>query len=186
MTSRAGRHARTYIKDVVYGANDGIITTFAVVSSIEGARLGTFALLAVGFASLFADGLSMAASDFLASRSEKALAERDRQDEGRSRSDQEEEAERPLVSAGYTFVAFVLVGSVPLIPYVLPPIGGLSRFPLSGAAAALALFTVGALRTRVTKRSPIWAGLEMVLVGGAAALVAFFIGEAVDGLREQS
>ncbi len=61
-----------YIKDVVYGANDGLVTTFAVVSSVEGARLGTTVILAVGFASLFADGFSMAASDYLANRAQLA------------------------------------------------------------------------------------------------------------------
>lgn len=61
-----------YIKDAVYGANDGIITTFAIVSSVEGANLGNTAILVVGFASLFADGLSMASSDFLANKAEVA------------------------------------------------------------------------------------------------------------------
>ncbi|MGB3224928.1 MAG: hypothetical protein WBB23_19165 [Desulforhopalus sp.] len=30
--------ARLYIKDMVYGATDGIVTTFAVIASIEGAK----------------------------------------------------------------------------------------------------------------------------------------------------
>lgn len=59
-----------YIKDIVFGANDGIITTFAVVSGVAGAGLSTKTVLILGFANLIADGISMGASNFLGSRSE--------------------------------------------------------------------------------------------------------------------
>jgi len=59
-----------YIKAVVYGANDGIITTFAVVSGVAGADLSITTVLILGFANLIADGISMGASDYLGSKSE--------------------------------------------------------------------------------------------------------------------
>src|SRR5262245_56077625 len=37
--------ARHYIRDIVYGANDGIITTFAVVAGVTGGALSTKAVL---------------------------------------------------------------------------------------------------------------------------------------------
>jgi hypothetical protein len=48
--------ARHYIRDLVYGANDGIITTFAVVAGVAGGSLSTldrwwkagFEMLALG------------------------------------------------------------------------------------------------------------------------------------------
>ncbi len=63
----------TYIKDIVYGANDGIITTFAVVAGSFGANLTPKVILVLGFANLLADGFSMAASNFLGSKSENGL-----------------------------------------------------------------------------------------------------------------
>jgi len=60
-----------YIKDIVYGANDGIITTFAVVAGVAGASIDTSIVLILGFANLFADAVSMAAGNFLGSRSER-------------------------------------------------------------------------------------------------------------------
>ena len=57
--------ARHYIKDRVYGANDGIITTFAVVAGVAGGALSQSAVLIVGTANLAADGLSMAVGNFL-------------------------------------------------------------------------------------------------------------------------
>lgn len=62
-----------YIKDIVYGANDGIITTFAVVAGTIGASLDPKIILILGFSNLIADGFSMAASNFLGNRSEHAL-----------------------------------------------------------------------------------------------------------------
>lgn len=63
-----------YIGDLVYGANDGIITTFAVVAGASGASLSHSIVLVLGFANLFADGLSMGASNFLGKKSEKDFA----------------------------------------------------------------------------------------------------------------
>lgn len=60
----------TYIKDVVYGANDGIITTFAVVAGVAGASLSSTIVLVLGFANLLADGLAMALGNYLGTKSE--------------------------------------------------------------------------------------------------------------------
>ena len=51
--------ARDYIGDLIYGANDGIITTFAVVAGVTGGSLTARAVLIVGAANLIADGLPM-------------------------------------------------------------------------------------------------------------------------------
>ena len=63
-----------YIRDVVFGANDGIVTTFAVVAGVAGAHLAPNVVLILGFANLFADGFSMAAGNFLGERSETGFA----------------------------------------------------------------------------------------------------------------
>ena len=48
--------AQHYIRDLVYGANDGIITTFAVVAGVTGGTLAPVTVLALGVANLLADG----------------------------------------------------------------------------------------------------------------------------------
>jgi VIT1/CCC1 family predicted Fe2+/Mn2+ transporter len=47
---------RHYIRDIVYGANDGIITTFAVVAGVAGGALPGLAVLVIGAANLAASG----------------------------------------------------------------------------------------------------------------------------------
>ncbi len=58
-----------YLRDFVYGANDGIITTFAVVAGVAGADLSARIVLILGFANLLADGFSMAMSNYLSEKS---------------------------------------------------------------------------------------------------------------------
>ncbi|HEY5601228.1 MAG TPA: VIT1/CCC1 transporter family protein [Patescibacteria group bacterium] len=65
-----GDQTGRYVSDFVYGANDGIITTFAVVTGAIGASLSPLVIIILGFANLLADGFSMAASSFLSKRSD--------------------------------------------------------------------------------------------------------------------
>lgn len=58
----------SYLRDFIYGAIDGTITTFAVVAGVQGASLDARVVIILGAANLLADGLSMAASNFLGSR----------------------------------------------------------------------------------------------------------------------
>jgi VIT1/CCC1 family predicted Fe2+/Mn2+ transporter len=59
-----------YLRDWIYGGIDGSVTTFAVVSGVVGAQLSPWIILILGFANLFADGFSMAASNFLGTKAE--------------------------------------------------------------------------------------------------------------------
>lgn len=60
----------SYLRDLVYGGVDGSVTTFAVVSGVVGAELQTKTILILGFANLIADGFSMAAGNYLGTRTE--------------------------------------------------------------------------------------------------------------------
>lgn len=77
-TPRFGR-VQQFLKQIVYGGNDGIVTTFAIVAGFAGARaegaaeIGTLAVLVFGLANLFADGVSMGLGEFLSLRSQHDL-----------------------------------------------------------------------------------------------------------------
>lgn len=67
--ARGSQH--NYLRDFVYGGIDGAVTTFAVVAGTIGASLSTRVVLILGAANLIADGFSMAASNFLGTRTER-------------------------------------------------------------------------------------------------------------------
>ena len=70
--------AQHYIRDLVYGANDGVITTFAVVAGVTGGTLSPAAVLVLGVANLLADGLSMGVGNYLGIRSDERVREAQR------------------------------------------------------------------------------------------------------------
>ncbi len=65
-----------FIHDIVFGAHDGIVTTFAVVAGTVGADLPVSVIIILGMANLLADGVSMGAGAFLSLKSEKDQYER--------------------------------------------------------------------------------------------------------------
>jgi vacuolar iron transporter family protein len=165
---------RHYIRDLVYGANDGIITTFAVVAGVAGGALSHAAVLIVGVANLAADGFSMGVGNFLSIRAHESARE--------AENLPEEEAS-PARHGVATFVAFVVAGSIPLLPYVLPG-SAEHRFAWSIIATLAALFGVGAARAIVSTDRWWKTGTEMLVLGalvagaayGAGAFVATVIG----------
>jgi VIT1/CCC1 family predicted Fe2+/Mn2+ transporter len=72
-------HLQDYLKQLVFGGNDGIVTTFAIVAGFAGAQsegvaqIGGLAVLVFGLANLFADAVSMGLGEFLSLRSEHDL-----------------------------------------------------------------------------------------------------------------
>ncbi len=163
---------RHYIRDLVYGANDGIITTFAVVAGVAGGSLSHTAVLVVGAANLIADGLSMAVGNFLAIRSNESA---------RAAQHLPEEETHPAKHGLATFLAFVAAGAVPLLPYLFAgwrPDG----FLWSTVLTLATLFTVGALRAAVTVDRWWRAGLEMLVLGAVVAAAAYGAGAGVAAL----
>lgn len=158
-----------YIGDLVYGANDGIITTFAVVSASAGAGMSATVIIILGIANLVADGFSMGASKYLSLKSEQSVEK-----DGSGKRN-------PVNDGAATFLAFVVAGALPLIPFFVPAASE-HAFTISAIATAITFFLVGASRSFVINKNPVIAGLEMLLVGGAAAAIAYGLGSWVETL----
>ncbi|MEZ5181883.1 MAG: VIT1/CCC1 transporter family protein [Acidimicrobiales bacterium] len=206
---------RSHLRDFVYGAIDGTVTTFAVVAGVAGADLGAVVVLVLGVANLVADGFSMAVSNYLGTRSEEQRRARVRREEERHvalvpEGEREEvrqlladweldedlrdrvvdritaerdrwvdvmlqlehgfpsEPARPLGAAVATFVAFVVVGAVPLLPFVADQAGldVSAPFAWSAGLTAAAFVLVGVARG-VAVGLPRWrTALETAAVGG--------------------
>ena len=100
--------ARHYLRDLVYGANDGIITTFAVVAGVAGGALSGRAVLIVGAANL------------AGRRPVDGRGELPRHPIRRKRAGGAGVAGgrgAPIRHGAATFLAFVAAGTVPLLPY---------------------------------------------------------------------
>ena len=224
----------SYLKDFIYGAIDGAVTTFAVVSGVAGAGLSSGIIIVLGVANLIADGFSMAVSNFLGTRAEGQLRERTRAEEhahiklipegereeirqifsrkGFSGDALERVVEvitsdpkrwadtmvqeehgmsltgpNPWKAASATFAAFVVIGAIPLLAFLW---NGLFQpslpypFISSATLTGLAFFCVGALKGRYVGQRWITSGLETLLIGGGAAMLAYLIGLGLKGFAD--
>ncbi|MEZ4599519.1 MAG: VIT1/CCC1 transporter family protein [Syntrophotaleaceae bacterium] len=86
------------------------------------------------------------------------------------------EQPKPYKCALATFGAFLVVGLVPLLPFVLPSAFPRRMFLVSSIATGVAFFAVGVIKGWVTDRPWLRSGLETLLTGGAAATLAFMAG----------
>lgn len=222
----------SYIGEAVYGALDGIVTTFAVVAGVEGASLSSGIVLILGFANLIGDGLSMGVGSYLSTKSKREYekSERDRElwevenyPEGEIEEIREiyrrkgftgmdleravaiitsnkdiwvetmmqeelgilEENSHPFFNGLSTFISFIIAGFIPLIFFVISLlVTGFAdhTFIMSVILTGLALFAVGSLRVMVTQTSWWKSGIEMLIVGGAAAFGAYLVGYFLRGL----
>ena len=232
--SAAEHHEATgsYIGDFVYGAIDGSVTTFAVVSGVAGAALSANIVIILGLANLFADGFSMAIGNYLSSKSDIEFIQRERKREeweiehypkgeieeirqiykekGFRGKDLEravkvitsnkdvwvdtmmkselrliEDQISPFKKGAVTFISFLLVGSIPLMPYFLSFSSEATKqivYPLSVIMTFIAFFFIGSAKVYVTKKNWLISGLETLLIGGAAAIIAYAVGYFLRGL----
>ena len=152
--------ARHYVGDLVYGANDGLITTFAVVAGVAGGALSSRATLIIGAANLFADGLSMAVGNYLSIRSREGVL---------AAQDLPEEEAHPAKHGLATLFAFVGAGGVPLLPFARLTGAG-ARLTGSIVLTFTTLVVIGGLpawrcccsalpsHSRLTEAGPLWPG----------------------------
>lgn len=87
--------------------------------------------------------------------------------------------ERSAVKAALgTFVAFMLCGLVPLLPFALGPaiVGPADAFGLSVVMTGLTFFFIGSVKSAWSVFSWWRSGLETLAIGLAAAAIAYFIG----------
>jgi len=222
----------SYVGDFVYGAIDGSVTTFAVISGVAGASLSTNIVIILGLANLVADGFSMAIGNYLSSKANIEFIARERQREeweiehypkgeieeirtifrkkGFKGKDLEntvktitsnktvwvdtmmadelnlvKEKTSPIKKGTVTFISFALVGFIPLIPYFLSFFSEAIKanvFPLSVIMTFITFFFIGSAKVYVTGKNWLKSGLETLLVGGAAAIIAYAIGYFLRGL----
>jgi VIT1/CCC1 family predicted Fe2+/Mn2+ transporter len=95
----------------------------------------------------------------------------------------EDRNRNPRDTAITTFVAFNLIGMIPLVPFILLYVFGFSRVWLASDAflysivfTAIAFFLIGIIRGIVVSKSLLRTGFNTLAIGGIAASVAYLVG----------
>lgn len=99
--------------------------------------------------------------------------------------DESSETSKPLKLGFATFIAFIIVGFVPLIVYLFTSARTASSADNFIAACILTVITfavIGIIKGSVTQTSKTWSAFETVLLGSAAAAISYFVGAWFDGI----
>jgi VIT1/CCC1 family predicted Fe2+/Mn2+ transporter len=212
---------RSAMRDLVFGMEDSLITNLGLVLGVAAAGVPNTDVLLAGLAAMFAGMVSMAAGDYLSTKSQREVLDAQLAEEeevlekpgaeanaikklykGAKLTDRTiqqflrclntkkklalkalaeeslgivpEKFENPVRGALTILVAYAIGSLFPILPFFLHDTKLASIIALVGTGAAL--FTVGAYKTRVTKRSWLKSGLEMLVVALLAAAAGYVIG----------
>lgn len=149
------------IREIVFGAQDGLVSTLAVVATVAGASGEPFAIVVAGIATALAGVFSMAAGEYIGSKSQREIFE------AQITSEREEIVERP--GEAEAEVGFMLAAE------------GLGEEDAARVAAIMARHPEVLLRTMVSRELGIQVEHEHggVLQGALLMGAAFGLGAAV-------
>jgi VIT1/CCC1 family predicted Fe2+/Mn2+ transporter len=174
-----------YIRDWVYGGIDGTVTTFAVVAGVVGAQLSAKIIIILGIANLIADGLSMAAGNFSATKTEIDDRARIREVERRHIKDvpdgEREEVRQILLAKGLTgkslddAVAAISSDENNWIDFMLNEEYGLAATLRSPGKSASATFLAFLICGSVPLAPFILFGSDMFVVSLVMSGIVFFL-----------
>lgn len=211
------------IREIVFGAQDGLVSTLAVVATVAGATSDQLTVLVAGFAAALAGVFSMAIGEYMSSKSQEEIYEWHITDEREEVEDRPEEAEAevafmfmeegmdaedawetaaiiarhpdsllstmvskelglvvedpsgtPLRGALFMGGAFAIGSAFPLVPFLFA--SGTGALVGAIVATGVALFTVGAFKSRWTHRSWLTSGLEIVVLAAIAGGAGYAVG----------
>lgn len=152
-----------YLPQFVYGGTDGIVTTFAILAGAMGARISRMDVLAIGVTNLIAAGFSLGVSSYLSKKSEKR--------EGKHSGVAVEESVKVGIA---TFVSFVMMGLIPIIPMVLLKSG----FMVSSVLSVIGFIVIGYIKGTMGGGA-LESSVETSVLGILASALAFITGHFV-------
>ncbi|MBM4405458.1 MAG: hypothetical protein FJ039_04630 [Chloroflexi bacterium] len=216
------------IREVVFGAQDGLMSTLALVTALSASVSANSTVVVGGLATALAGMVSMATGTYLGSKAEqeafKAEIEKEAKEleanpaeemaelvflyhqQGMSYAQARDLAEHiaadkelwlrtlvekelgispdvlgnPVKDALTMGAVFILAAMVPILPFFW--MEGNAAIGVAAGLALTALFGLGTAKGRVVKRRPLMQGLEVLIIGTAAAGVGYLLGEGIPRL----
>lgn len=95
-----------------------------------------------------------------------------------------EETKSPLAMGAVTFASFLFFGFIPLLIYVIDYLGDINsnRFLISSILTGLTFGLIGYLKAVVNATKVVRSVLETLFLGGAAAVLAYYVGDVLEGM----
>jgi vacuolar iron transporter family protein len=156
-----------FLGEFIYGATDGIITTFSIVAGAAGGDLVQRVITILGVSNVLSDGYSMGVSRYLSAKAE---------------IEQGLLTNKNAVESGIvTFISFVVIGVLPILPFFL--YSGYKAKKISLAIATILFALIGIIKGMILKQPILNKGIESLFIGLSAALISYFVGVIVNRLH---
>lgn len=155
-----------YLRNFIFGVEDSLVSTVGLLSGVAFVGTDVKTIFTIGMILIFVEAFSMAMGSFLAEQS----AEDFRQKSATS--------VRPSIFAGVImFFSYFVSGFIPLLPYIIMPIG--TAFWISIFLSLGALFMLGMFSARVANLNLFKGGLRTLIVGGVAVVLGVAVGKLI-------
>lgn len=151
-----------YLRNFVFGVEDGLVSTVGLLSGIVAGGVPRETVVLTGAVLIVVEAFSMGVGSFLSESSAEEYAE------GR------EAPARSEKGAAIMFISYFVAGFVPLFPYMVSAI--VRPFAVSIVVSLVALFALGVASARFARRSVLRRAARMLVLGGVAILVGAAIG----------
>ncbi|MBI2624354.1 VIT1/CCC1 transporter family protein [Candidatus Parcubacteria bacterium] len=155
-----------YLRNLVFGVEDGLVSTAGLLSGIAFAGVERRTIFLVGMVLIAVEAFSMAVGSFLSEHSAEDYLEQS-----------EVPLRRALGGSVVMFFSYLLSGFIPLWPYLILPVA--VAFGVSVAGSLFALFALGVVGARFAHVGVLKNSLRMVIIGGVAITLGIGVGQLI-------
>src|SRR5690606_33415124 len=152
---------KEYLQSAMFGFNDALVSTTGVIVGISTGTGNKEVVILAGVVTILVEALSMGSGQYLSSKSAHQL-------------DKIDALKVPLISGLIMFGAYFLAGLVPLLAIILFPMSYSRNIAI--IAALFCLLTLGYIKGKIVKVSPLRSALEVFVIGGIATAIGIIAG----------
>lgn len=152
---------KEYLQSAMFGFNDALVSTTGVIVGISTGTSNKDVVILAGVVTILVEALSMGSGQYLSSKSAHQL-------------EKTNAFKVPLISGIIMFWAYFAAGLVPLLPILIFPME-YSR-DVAIVASLIGLLTLGYVKGKIVKVSPIKSAIEIFIIGGLATAIGIIVG----------
>ena len=157
------KYRRGFIRNFVFGAEDGLVSTVGLLSGVSFAGLGARYIVISGIVLILVEALSMAAGAYISEDSSTDII-----------SDGEK-GSNLIYDSIVMFFSYALIGLIPLLPYVFSENTRLA-FYWSLGMTLFALFALGLFRGYFLQKPLLASALKIMGIGSVVVAIAVWVG----------
>ncbi len=172
-SSRSLEAAGPFLRDIVFGVHDALLTNIGIVTGFVAALSSNRLIILAALIDVVISAFAMSFGTYLSRTSETDYLKE--QLHHKAQQDLADVSANPISAAVVMWFTYVISGMIPLAPFMV----GLDPHVSVRYAVILSLivfFGVGALKGVVTRTNPWLSGLQFLCFGGFAAVIGYLIG----------